>query len=110
MYTFGSNTNSLPILVSMVCIVVNRSIDQAEVRWSHDGVTYTSTETNTNGRVSVINTPSSNDISFNTTMIIRPAMYSDNGTYYCQVRDKDNSSLDWMSARTNLHLLGETII
>ncbi|XP_019852931.1 PREDICTED: mitogen-activated protein kinase kinase kinase 5-like isoform X1 [Amphimedon queenslandica] len=103
-YTFGSNTTSLPIIVSMVCMV-NQSIDQVELRWIHDGITYSSTENNSSGRLSILNTTSSNDTSFTTTLTILPAMYTDNGTYYCQVRDKGNSSSNWTSARTNLHLL-----
>ena len=106
-YTFGSDADHLTIVVSLVCRV-NRSLGEVDIRWHHGNRYYTANNTTDKDRLSVINTPASNSNPTNTTTLkIHPAIYHDNGTYYCEMRD--NASSSWISARTNLNLLGRPL-
>ena len=108
-YTFGSDADHLTIVVSLVCRV-NRSLEEVEIRWNHGNRYYTASNATDKDRLSVINTPASNSNSTNTTTLkIHPAIYHDNGTYYCEMRDKGNNASSWISARTNLNLLGRAL-
>lgn len=102
----GKNPNSIRSFVSVVC-TIDGPLDNMDIRWLFKDQIYNSS---TEGRIAILNGTNPDNGNNFTTILINPASYQDNGTYYCEIRDMTDQGANWMSARVDLTLLGKSIM